>query len=189
MSTAIHVGSPIPEISPESFNDLFRSEWLTFYFHNFKNSSLNEVIDSPTFSCFGCQWKLQLCKIQNGHNGYVKMDLTLLPQLSSANPKIKGKFRYSRVNLRKGEPEMLEISQNYKPFSVGHDDSPASFRCRLDCFVAEGKYLCNGTLPLKLEMYVHSDSQITSGSDNQIRQVMLNILSDENTADMISRLT
>lgn len=84
-----------------------RSQRFSFHLHNFNNLNLNENIGSPTFSFFGCQWKLQLRKTKDGGLiDYVKMDLTLVPQVPLTNLKINGKFQYLQVNRLKSEPDL-----------------------------------------------------------------------------------
>lgn len=174
MSSEIHVGEPS---SPEAFkNDGFRSEWQTIHFHNFQNLISNENIESPTFSCFGCQWKLRLYKNLRAVWVY------LIPLVSASGTKISGSFRYVTVN-NMGKP----CGKRYHPFTVGYSDSKTSFDDTIsDLMIREDARLVHGTLTIILEMHAKSDSHVASSlvTETQLRQVMVNILSDEGTADI-----
>ena len=183
MSSEIHIGEPS---SPEAFkNDGFRSEWQTIHFHNFDNLNSDENIDSPTFSCFGCQWKLQLYKNFQDFlfwgDGYIPVKISLISLVSAADTKISGSFRCVTVN-NIGKP----CGRRYHPFTVGYSDSKTSFHDTMNMKISEDDRLVHGTLTIGLEMYAKSDSHVASSlvTETQLRQVIVNILSDEDTADV-----
>ena len=180
MSSGIHVGEPS---SPEEFKNGFRSEWRTIHFHNFLNLSSEEDIDSPTFACLGCRWKLQLYKHpeDDQDDGSIKVQIHLVPLVSATDDiRMSGFFGYvTRSNNEKIEP----CRRRYIPFSVGYNDSKASFDHQIIVQKKTDPRLFHGTFTLNLEM--HSRSEVKNlGTEIPLTQVIVNILSDEDTADV-----
>jgi len=85
------------------------------------------------------------------------------------------------MNNTNGKPDIY----HYIPFSVGYNNSMTSFQEKMNLMTSEDPHLFHGTLTINLEMHAKSDSQIEALiTEPQLHQVVVNILSDEDTADV-----
>ena len=178
MSTDLHiyVGTGTSDGNKAFSGGVVGVEKRYIHFRNFKDLPFDEDIESPIFSCFGKEWKFAIRK------GINQLKMILHPCPGSSKHVICGTVLVSVCTSTKHlAAEVFSVGNVTERDTV----APIVIGEGIHVENLEGKII-HTILTFVLEIKVYRDNRIMNfrGQECPLRQSMLKILSDQDTADI-----
>lgn len=184
MSTDLHiyVGTENSDRNKAWSSSVVGVEKRYIHFGNFKDLPFDEDIESPIFSCFGKEWKFAIRK-QRDQNNIDTFKMTIYPCPGCSKHILIGSALVSGYATKK---HLAIVRFRVGNVTEGDTVAPIVTRQGIPAAVLEEQILFRNILTFVLEMRLNNDDRIMNfrGQECPLRQSMLNILSDQDTADI-----